>query len=576
MRDTAAARGVKIEEKDAPHGADLEGLFEPVQEGSRVWRWLTEIRCLSAETIRMFRLGQARLWFGPEAGERDCVAFPSYDAAGVLRFVKFRDIENKHNVRPAPKKSEGAPKMLFGIQAAGSYDPETDSVIVCEGEVDAMTWRQAGYGAVSVPFGAKGLDSRGRNPNDEWIKHDFEWLDKFERVYLAFDADEAGRAAIPAIAPRMGIERTYVVDYPEDDNDANGMLKRGAADEDFFDLYHAARDMDPQDLKRSREYEDDLWEQMFGEGLRFSGDEMPFAVPFRLRRKEVTVWTGYSKHGKTVFLNWLLMSLAARYGRRGCVASLEMPVIFTLENAARQVMGKPRPNGRPEFGEIVEFLDGHLFLYDRVGVVESGDIFEVFRYAVRKYGVDHLVIDSIMKLEDVIEEDNDSQKQFMNRATAFAEEMDVHVHIVAHSKKATQKYPEEKYWPKKHDVLGSVHITDIAHNTVCVYRNRKKENDVFMCQMQLDGLRRAGVPAGDERIGEIEAEMMEVEDRNDAMFIVEGQRGGGGFTPIKQLWFDKGEDNSWRYADAPGEFGGNWLEDAPGDAAADDDEDEPF
>lgn len=541
--------------KEADPGK-LKKMYRPVEEGSAVWKWLTEERGIDEDTIRVYGIGEGRQYFGEEAGERDCVVFPS-EVEGDVRFLKFRDIAEKHNTRPAPKKDEGGRKMLFGRQAVPA---DAAMLVLCEGEIDALSWRQMGYPAVSVPFGAQGLTKMGNNPNDEWLEHDHDWLAGFERIYLAFDNDDAGWEAARAIAPRLGRERVWVVTYPEELNDANGLLTEGAVREEFEELIHCARDCDPVSLRRASSYREDLYEQMFGEGLRFSGDEMPFAVPFKLRMKEVTVWTGYSKHGKSVFLNWMLMWLAAKYGRKCCQASLEMSPVFTLENAARQVLGKGKPDGRAEFDRVVDWLDAHVWLYDHVGVAYSEDIFKVFKYAVRKYGVKHLLIDSIMKLGDVLEDDNASQKDFMNKAAAFADENECHLHIVAHSKKATQKYPEEKYWPKKHDVLGSVHITDIANNTVCVYRNRQKENELSMLRVRQDALLAAGVPASDEKFAEIESEMMDVEARNDAMFIVEGQRGGSGETPIKQLYFDHGVDASWRYSDERGEYGGDWLE----------------
>jgi len=105
------------------------------------------------------------------------------------------------------------------------------------------------------------------------------------------------------------------------------------------------------------------------------------------------------------------------------------------------------------------------------------------------------------------------------------------VHLVAHSKKPDARRPEIKYWPGKHDVRGSVHVTDLAHNTICVWRNRKKEQDLNT--------------AWDEKLSDEVKDA--IKQQHDAMMIVLAQRGGEGEEPVKKLWFD--QQRSWQYWD---------------------------
>ena len=131
-----------------------------------------------------------------------------------------------------------------------------------------------------------------------------------------------------------------------------------------------------------------------------------------------------------------------------------------------------------------------------------------------------------------IPEDEDSQlKSLMNKLVDFANNYNVHVHLVAHSKKPDMKRPETKGWPNKHMVRGSVHITNIAHNVVVVWRNKAKEEAYFRKQQ-----------------GEA-VDWSKWEKSSDAVFAVLAQRENGE-EPIRNLYFDK---NSWQYLDRSNE-----------------------
>jgi twinkle protein len=162
-----------------------------------------------------------------------------------------------------------------------------------------------------------------------------------------------------------------------------------------------------------------------------------------------------------------------------------------------------------------------------VGSANPKEVLEVFEYAAKKYGISHFVIDSLMRLD--IPEDEDARlKELMNACSDFAMNYDVHLHLVAHSKKPDAKKPEESGWPSKHMVRGSVHVTNIAHNVVCVWRNKKKER--FMHEI------------ADNQITK-RPEDREVAAMSDSTFAVLAQRENGE-EPIANLWFDK---DCWQY-----------------------------
>jgi twinkle protein len=495
----------------------LEDEFVPLRDGGRVNKWLTETRKITAAALKAYRIGESKCG--------NYVVFPSYDHTGKLQSLKFRHIEDKSKMFVLPS---GGPKMLFGIQA---IDPKQGTLIITEGELDALAMWDYHNPAVSVPFGAKGLTQSGENPNDPWIEHDFDWMEQFVDVLLCLDNDKPGQEAVVAIAPRLGYARCRWVTFPEGHKDANECRTAGIHEDAIWDAIADSKNFDPQHLRRPSDFRKEVWEKFYPADGVEPGEDPPWNMPFKFRPAQLTIWQGFTKHGKTVCLSYLLCWFAHRYKKRSCIASMEIPARSTLQNMMRQSMGKRKPETEAEFNAALEWMDQHFWLYDKVGTASVDDLLAVFRYAAKKYGIKHFVLDSLMKL-DVDEEEDRQVKGLLNKLCDFAKEMQVHVHLVCHSKKPDARHPEEKFWPGKYQVRGSAHIVDMAHNVICVWRNKGKEQRIE-----------------EALAAEDLARLEELKFEEDALFLVQAQREGDGDEPVKRLWYDAHE--SWQYRDEP-------------------------
>jgi len=551
IRDDAwqrvSGQGAKPQSAARPRGhRRLEDELTPVAEGSPVWRWLTEQRKIGTETLRAYRIGQAFI----QKGERHCVVFPFFDAAGNLTRMKFRDIADKKYMFLHPKAADageyehGADLHLFGIQG---LPEKAGTVVMTEGEIDALSFAEWGYPAVSVPIGAQPHDTHERCSHDEWIQNDYDWLEAFETITLAMDGDEPGRQAAALLIPRLGRERVAVVEYPAGCKDANECILKGHGVDGLMEHAH---DLDPEELKKPSAFREAVWERFYPVDGVEPGDDLPWAMttdpaakplPFKFREGEITVWHGYNGHGKTIALDHCLIHFAAQ-GRKSCVASLELPPSMTLQNMVRQAIGKGKPATREEFDRAMDWMDRWVWVYDFVGSSVSGKVLECWEYAVRKYGIHHFVLDSLMKLQDVPGTDFDAQKGVMNRINDFAKRHRVHVHLVAHSKKPDSKHPKEKNWPGELDISGSSDIPNGAWNVICMWRNENKQNDSEIAWQKL----RSRNLTPEER-AEQQGVLVEIARRNDAMFIVQKQRTTGEFPLHRQLWFDHGTEGSWQF-----------------------------
>jgi len=190
---------------------------------------------------------------------------------------------------------------------------------------------------------------------------------------------------------------------------------------------------------------------------------------FRVRNAEFTVVTGPSGHGKSMWLSQVMLSMMKQNGK--ClVASLEMRPVLSLSRLIAQALGSQEPTD----DYIRKFCDrakDKLYIYDQTGTTTSQDMFAVLFYSKHILGVSVVIIDSLMKLQDVTEESLDRQKNFCNSLAVICRDLDIHVFLVAH----TRKMKDETEIPDATDIMGSSHIRNLCDNIICVWRNRAKE-----------------------------------------------------------------------------------------------------
>jgi twinkle protein len=135
-----------------------------------------------------------------------------------------------------------------------------------------------------------------------------------------------------------------------------------------------------------------------------------------------------------------------------------------------QALGSQEPTD-DYIRKFCERASDKLYIYDQTGTTTSQDMFATLYYSKHILGVSVVVIDSLMKLQDVTEESLDRQKAFCNSLAVICRDLDIHVFLVAH----TRKMKDETEIPDATDIMGSSHIRNLCDNIICVWRNRAKE-----------------------------------------------------------------------------------------------------
>jgi len=219
---------------------------------------------------------------------------------------------------------------------------------------------------------------------------------------------------------------------------------------------------------------DQVKEYMEGGGA-LSGPRLPWDKTrdlFAFRPGEVSLWSGYNKSGKSLVLSQIMLDMIKV--EPSLVASYEMKLHLLMYRKARQAAGVENPSH--EFVDrFHEWTNNRLWLYDHYGNVQSERVRQMINYAVQEIGVKHVVIDSLMKI-NIAMEDKHTIRQFVNDLTMLAQVHNIHIHLVAHSKKPeSQSGGMVQRAGARYNVAGSSDISNQVDNIFIMSRNEQKE-----------------------------------------------------------------------------------------------------
>ncbi len=239
-----------------------------------------------------------------------------------------------------------------------------------------------------------------------------------------------------------------------------------------FDSYFADQTDESAKVRPASEWSEAVIDRFFGQGQEANWTPTGFektAGKFDIRPGEVTIWAGINGHGKTTYLSHIMLNLM-QAGQSACLMSLEMKPADSMAKMVRQAAG----TGSPSMAFIRAFhrwTDGKLWIYDHLGRVAPSRALAVATYVRKELGLDHIVIDSLMKVSaGMASDDYSAQRDFVDGLCVIARDTGLHIHLVAHMRKGEN----ERTAPGKFDVKGAGEITDLIDNLVIVCKNLRK------------------------------------------------------------------------------------------------------
>jgi twinkle protein len=207
-------------------------------------------------------------------------------------------------------------------------------------------------------------------------------------------------------------------------------------------------------------------------GVNNVGDTLPWDKTkdkVRFDGGEVTIWTGLSSNGKSMVMGQMAVWLSKH--TKVLIASMEMKGSQTTHRIMCQASGGDMSNYfRHEFENRTSL---NLWLYDRTDDVESKDVLAMVDWSAEVLGIKHILIDSIMMC-GIDDNDLNAQKEFVSALTTRAKKYNVHIHLVAHSRK--EPVGTKHFIPSSiSDIAGSSKIGNLATNILCIHLNKDKD-----------------------------------------------------------------------------------------------------
>lgn len=189
----------------------------------------------------------------------------------------------------------------------------------------------------------------------------------------------------------------------------------------------------------------------------------PQGHKLKFYRKGYTIWSGYPGAGKTTALRQLVCHLL-NADELVFVASLEEHPADVIVQLAGVCFGREIPTVH-QLQWFIDFYGERLKVWGITGSASHKEIFGTIQTLAQKGAVTQAFIDSLMCL-DINSQDFEGHRRFANLMNAMTIESNIHLHLVAHPRKAVSVEQE----PDVNDVAGGADYARLAHNVGFIRR----------------------------------------------------------------------------------------------------------
>ena len=434
---------------------------EPVLvQNPKVVAWF-ESRGISAQTLNDLNISEGPE-FMPQTGQQENTIQFNYFIGGQLVNVKYRD--GRKNF----KLYKGAEKVFYNIDASVGYD----TVIIVEGEMDVLSFHEAGIkNVISVPNGAT-----LHNNNLDYLDACIDYFADKEKVIIAVDSDEAGQALQQELVRRLGAELCYTLDF-EDVKDANDYLQKYGKEQ----LAKRIATAKPVPLENVTTYRDiegeviDFVENGFKPGYQVGLQN--FDDIFSTYTGQFITVTGIPSSGKSDFVDQMVVGYNQLYGWKTAFASPEnQPTFLHAHKLIRKVwQGMPQRSevGGDKWKQITGHVNENFYFID----MERYTLEAILRKGaelVKRKGIKCLVIDPFNKVRDVdakTEDVNRYTMEYLTKIEVFAKKFDVLVIIVAHPTKMYKDGNGKIEEPTMYNIKGGGEWYDASYHGILVHRD---------------------------------------------------------------------------------------------------------
>lgn len=331
------------------------------------------------------------------------------------------------------------------------------------------------------------------------FKANFEYINSFSKVVLAFDADESGQRYVEEAARLLSPGKAFIAKFPADVKDASDLLKAGRGSE-LKQVFWKAVPFSRVDVLHLEQMWDD-----------FESEDTNVKIPFPpawshlnemmnggMEKGEITVIGALTSIGKSSLVNNVVYNLientkfkvGAMYlegTKREVVRDLlSLDACVNLRTVDRNSLDLESLKRR--FFEGLAKKNQFVFV-DHQGSISTTEIFDKLNYLAKAEGCDVIIIDPIQA--GVNSSDNGAIIEFMDTLLKFAKETDTCAIAISHMRKPSEDNPHAV---TEYQLMGSSSINQIAFNTILISRDKMNEDPAkkSATKLQLVKCRRTG------------------------------------------------------------------------------------
>lgn len=372
-------------------------------------------RGVSADTFRLY----------------DCKT--KIDGAGKPLSIGFRYADGIFKVRRLDEKAfhtvgDIAPAGLFGKDKfpLGTHK----YVTITEGELDACSYHQV---LRSPVVSVQSSSSAVRD-----CSVDRTWLNSFERIYLAFDSDSVGRAAIERVAKLFDYNKVYVVKLAR--KDANEHLLLGE-EEELRNLWWNAKKYLPESIISSFDDFAKILKQPLERGVSYPFPRLN-EMTYGIRQSESVLITAQEGVGKTELMHTLEYHILKETDHGVGAIFLEEPKKRHLQALAGLELRSPvhLPDTSYSEGDILAAVrkvvsrDERLHIYSHFGSDDPEVILDTIRFLVAARSCRFVLLDHISMVVSALsgEDERKALDYLSTRLEMLVKELAFALIIVSH------------------------------------------------------------------------------------------------------------------------------------------------
>lgn len=461
---------------------DVKEYVRPIQRLEKIHPQFIkyfEDRGISNNTLLRFKISQSFEWMPKAQKETPVVCFNYYRNDELIN-IKFRGPGKDF------KLAKDAELIFYNLDAI----KDTDTAVIVEGEIDAMSMYEAGiYNVVSVP---NGTAPRGvmRLP---YLDNCAEYFIDKKQIIIATDNDEVGQNLKDELSRRFGVEKCSFVQYPNDCKDANDVLKQYGRDA----VKKMIEDAQPFPIKGIVEAESlngdlyDLWENGYPQGVKVGIESLDELISFL--PGDMTTITGIPGSGKSEFTDWLMSKTSVNHGWKWAICSFEnSPPVFHATKLIEKLSEKPFNKSNQgiskfELEMVMGYLNDNFFFINtnEADISIDGILSKAGELVLRK-GIKGLLIDPWNYIEHKIPNgytETQYISEVLTKIRRAARRYGIHIFLIAHPTKLSKDKSTGKYEvPTLYSISGSAHFFNKTDNGITIYRDF--QTNVVTCYIQ--------------------------------------------------------------------------------------------